>query len=156
MMPKEIANAIVREFHFVDSETGVKSLIWRDATGNLVYTDAAGRVQKLPEALVPEEIRISESIPLLSASAELVPAPKGKRDNQAERLRAKGNRALRAAEVRIALAADNTDVMQLAQALILCGLPYRWKHCDSNLYRALGRCDDAVWLGSYPAALPAR
>jgi hypothetical protein len=124
-MSKRLGSAIVREYHFVDPETGVKSQISRDSRGNFVYTDGSGRIRKLPDALVPEELLISASIPSLSASVELVHIPKVKRDNQAERLRAKGNRALRAAEVRLALAADNTDVMQLAQALILCGLPYR-------------------------------
>lgn len=124
-MPKRLASAIVREYHFVDPDTGLKSLISRNTRGSFVYTDATGRIQTLPDELVPEELRLSGSIPLLSASVQLVHLPKVKRDSQAERLRAKGNRALRAAEVRIALAADNTDVMQLAQALILCGLPYR-------------------------------
>jgi hypothetical protein len=54
-----------------------------------------------------------------------ISAPKSKRNNQAEIVSARGSRALKAAEVRIALESDNTDIMQLAQALILCGLPYR-------------------------------
>jgi hypothetical protein len=124
-MTRKLVSAIVREFHFIDPDTGEKSLILRDPSGCFVYCNRAGETYLLPDELIPDELRTSGPVATLLASTELAPTLKPKRDNQAERVRARGNRALRAAEVRIALAADNTDVMQLAQALILCGLPYR-------------------------------
>jgi len=124
-MTRKLISPIIREYHFVDPDTGEKSRIVRDADGNLVYSDNAGETYLLPDDLIPDELRTPGTIDSISASTDLVPTSRPKRDNLAERVRARGNRALRAAEVRIALAADNTDVMQLAQALILCGLPYR-------------------------------
>ncbi|RXH54062.1 replication protein RepA [Granulicella sibirica] len=52
------------------------------------------------------------------------PPQKPKRDHKAEVISARSSRAMKSAETRIALQSDETDVMQLAQALIMCGLPY--------------------------------
>ncbi len=124
-MAKKAPSLVVREYHFVDPATGAKSLISRDDKGRLVYTDAAGKLHRLPDALIPGELQPTQTLPSLSASADVLPTIRPRRDNRAEQASARGSRALRAAEVRIALEADNMDVMQLAQALILCGLPYR-------------------------------
>ena len=124
-MARKAKSSVVREYRFVDPQTGTRSLITPDEDGHLVYTDTAGKAHRLPEALVPDELKVVRSLQAGASAAEIQLRPQAKRDNKAERASATGNRALRAAEVRIALDADNTDVMQLAQALILCGLPYR-------------------------------
>jgi hypothetical protein len=124
-MAKNAKSLVIREFHFVDPATGVKSLITSDEKGNFVYSDVAGKPRRLPEALIPSELKVARSVHAGPRALEVIPTSKPKRDTRAERANARGNRALRAAEVRLALDSDNTDVMQLAQALILCGLPYR-------------------------------
>ena len=124
-MAQRTNSLVVREFHFIDPASGAKSLITHDDEGHLVYSDAAGSTHRLPDALIPDELKKARRLPQGGGPVVALSPVKPKRNNQAERASARGNRALRAAEVRIALEADNTDVMQLAQALILCGLPYR-------------------------------
>ena len=52
------------------------------------------------------------------------PAARRTRNRKEEDLAAKGRLALRASELRIARNAEDLEVTQIAQSLILCGLPY--------------------------------
>ncbi|MGI4827110.1 MAG: hypothetical protein ACRYFU_02820 [Janthinobacterium lividum] len=60
----------------------------------------------------------------IAAKADLMPAGAPKRNRKQEDFEARGKLALRASELRIARESEDLEVTQIAQCLILCGLPY--------------------------------